>query len=87
MTYEGEGGVWAARTPEHRAPGAGWGFSLERYKFKFTIDGKAQPFGHVPEATIVPTLRRQQLLSVNFLAEQRTPHSNIGRTVRQLGAT
>ena len=45
MTYEGKG-VWAAKNLNIALQKTSWGFD-ERYKFKFTIDGKAQPFGRM----------------------------------------
>ena len=45
MTYEGKG-VWAAKNMNITLQKTGWGFD-ERYKFKFTIDGKEQPFGRM----------------------------------------
>lgn len=45
MTYEGKG-VWVAKNLNIALQKTDWGFD-ERYKFKLTIDGKAQPFGRM----------------------------------------
>lgn len=43
MTYEGKG-VWVIKNLNISLQKTDWGFD-ERYKFKFMVDGKAQPFG------------------------------------------
>ncbi len=45
MTYEGRG-VWAAKNMNIKLEKTSWGFD-ERYKFKFMIGGKEQPFGRM----------------------------------------
>lgn len=45
MTYEGKG-VWAAKNMNIALQSTSWGFD-ERYKFKLTIGGEAQPFGRM----------------------------------------
>lgn len=45
LTYQGKG-VWMVKDLHIKLERAGWGIE-ERYKFKFTIDGKAQPYGRM----------------------------------------
>lgn len=45
MTYEGKG-VWVIKDMNVWLQKTDWGFD-ERYKFKFIIDGEAQPYGRM----------------------------------------